>query len=728
MTPSLWLAAVLACAQLGGSGYVKPPEDVPTPRPAASRIVAVTVYQGQALVTREVSVPEGLGVVELVVTPMPATTVENSLYTEGADGLRVLSTRFRTRAVREDTRAEFVALNEEIVKLGREAERINREISVQGDNLRYLDKLEGFTAATLSSLTEKGRLDDAGIINLSQFVMTNRGEKAEAEIDLREQIAVNTKATEFARQRLKELESGQNRVERDAVITIQKTTPEAGSVRLGHLVGSANWWPQYRLRGTTDDASVRLESLAAVVQQTGETWPDVKLTLSTARPSLDAAPPDLLPLKMDVAGTSRRPGIGSDQDDQSRRINAELAKPIEMAFPDQTPLKEVVRYIRQSTSSPAFPGGIPIYIDPDGLQDADKTEASTVAIDLHGLPLRVTLRLLLRQISLTYQVGDGLLMITSPASEDRPASERMMTGMGGGMGGMGGGMGFALEQAQAAGTVALLNRNAAGEQSRELEVGNDPNPNATATMQDGPSVSLNVEGPLSIPSRRDPQLLEVGRSDLPAAYFAQATPVLTPRVYRLARLTNTSDRVLLPGEATVYVGSEFVGRMKLPLVASGEPFTVGFGVDPQVQVSRRLVRKNRTIQGGNQVFTYEFRINLRNYRPAPVEVQLWDRLPTPEAEAVVVTLDRTSSELSADPLYLRTGRADNLLRWDLTVPPTPTGGEPLAVTYEFRLEYARDLPQPRFLSGGLGEAPIGGPAVGGMSGMGGFQSIRPVGH
>ena len=726
MTPSIWLAAGLACAQFGGSGFMTPPEDVPPPRPAASRIVAVTVYQGQALVTREVSVPEGPGVVELVVTPMPATTVENSLYTEGTDGLRVLSTRFRTRAVREDTRAEVVALNEEIVKLGREAERTNREISVQTENLRYLDKLEGFTAATLSSLTEQGRLDDAGVINLSQFVMTNRREKSQAETDLRQQLATNTKATEIARQRLKELTSGQNRVERDAVITIQKTTPESGIVRLGHLVGSANWWPQYRLRGTTDDASVRLESLAAVVQQTGETWPDVKLTLSTARPSLDAAPPDLLPLKMDISGTGSRREFSSNQDEQSRRINAELAKPVEMAFPNETPLSEIIRYIRQSTSSPAFPGGIPIYIDPQGLQEVDTTEASTVAIDLHGIPLRVTLRLLLQQIRLTYEVGDGLLMITSPDSDVKPESVGMMGAMGGGMGGMGGG--FALEQAQAAGTVASLNRDAAGEQSRELQVGNEPGPDETATMQDGPSVSLNVEGPLSIPSRRDPQLLEVGRSDLPAAYFAQATPVLTPRVYRLARLTNTSDRVLLPGEATVYVGSEFVGRMKLPLVASGEPFTVGFGVDPQVQVSRRLVRKNRTIQGGNQVFTYEFRINLRNYRPAPVEVQLWDRLPTPEAEAVVVTLDRTAPELSADPLYLRTGRADNLLRWDLKVPPTPTGGEPLAVTYEFRLEYARDLPQPRFLSGGLGEAPIGGPAVSGMSGMGGFQSIRPSGH
>ena len=103
-------------------------------------------------------------------------------------------------------------------------------------------------------------------------------------------------------------------------------------------------------------------------------------------------------------------------------------------------------------------------------------------------------------------------------------------------------------------------------------------------------------------------------------------------MYRLAKVTNKSDVVLLPGEATVYVGSDFVGRMRLPLVAAGEPFVAGFGVDPQLQVSRRLVHKSRSVQGGNQLFDYEFRIGLRNYRAAAAKVQLWDRLPEPDGK------------------------------------------------------------------------------------------------
>ena len=184
---------------------------------------------------------------------------------------------------------------------------------------------------------------------------------------------------------------------------------------------------------------------------------------------------------------------------------------------------------------------------------------------------------------------------------------------------------------------------------------------SSAAEKDSPSVTFAVAGRLDIPSRRDPQLLEVARIDLAADYFAKAVPVLTPRVYRLAKLTNKSEVVLLPGEATVYVGTDFVGRMRLPLVAAGEPFIAGFGVDPQLQVSRRLVRKSRSVQGGNQIFDYEFRLGLRNYRPGPVKLQLWDRLPKPQGEAVAVNLVKTSVELSTDPAYLRTARTDNLL-------------------------------------------------------------------
>ena len=142
-----------------------------------------------------------------------------------------------------------------------------------------------------------------------------------------------------------------------------------------------------------------------------------------------------------------------DRDEKTKAILAKLNERISMNFGNETPLDDVKKYIEQSTQDEAagLPTGIPIYVDPQGLQDADKTMASTVQISLEGIPLKTTLRLLLKQLNLVYTVKDGLLTITSNSSEDQPTEIRVyqvadlaiiplsLMGGGGGGGGMGGG-------------------------------------------------------------------------------------------------------------------------------------------------------------------------------------------------------------------------------------------------------------------------------------------------
>ena len=113
-----------------------------------------------------------------------------------------------------------------------------------------------------------------------------------------------------------------------------------------------------------------------------------------------------------------------DDERRNQLILAKLGERISMNFPNDTPLADVQKYIEQSTQDEAagLPTGIPIYVDPKGLKAAGATLASTVAINLEGVPLRNTLTLILDQLDLTYIVEGGVLVIRATDQPEPSAS------------------------------------------------------------------------------------------------------------------------------------------------------------------------------------------------------------------------------------------------------------------------------------------------------------------
>lgn len=524
-------AAPLPPPEAAAPPAVTQPDAAPATQPATpSRISAVTVYQGNALVTRDVDVPAGPGLVEMVVNPLPPETIDGSLFTESSDGIHVLTTRYRTRAVKEDTREAVRKLERQIKELQDKAQDIQKQIEVITQNQQFLVKLETFTSATMQQMTDKGNLNAESTLKLAAYVSDTRATDAKKQMDLQHELEANSEAAAFAQRELGELAAGASKTEREAVVVVD-------------------------------------------------------LVLSTAQPTLNAAPPDLFALDITVAG---------------RGVVAQSAG------------------------------------------------------------------------------GAGGVNMSKLESLQNSKSLRMRAQQ-------------ELNRSDAPQAGGYLNAAAASEQYAELLAKEDTDPAAVASAREGPSVAFHLQAKFSVPSRNDQQLVEVTRLDLPPAWFYKAVPILSPHVFRLATLTNQSKYVILPGEATMYLGTDFVGRMNLPLVAIGEQFTVGFGVDPQIQVDRQLANKTRSIQGGNQVLTYDYRIRISSFKDAGAQVQIWDRLPKAEAEMVDVELVHATPDLSTDPEYLRNDRPKNLLRWDLTLKPGTAGEKAAVISYEFKLQYDRNV-------------------------------------
>jgi len=214
---------------------------------------------------------------------------------------------------------------------------------------------------------------------------------------------------------------------------------------------------------------------------------------------------------------------------------------------------------------------------------------------------------------------------------------------------------------------------------------------AEISRTEGISVTYDLPGRLTLPSRSDQQLVTIASIRSQADFTLIATPLLTDFVYLQADLLNNSETVLLPGQASMFRDGEFVGRSRLPQVTIGERFTAGFGIDTQVQVVRELEDKKTRIQGGNRIDTYDYRIALSNYKNKPVELQLLDRLPYTDDSSIKIELEKAEPELSAGSEYLRTARKKGILRWDLKLAPNTIDQNATIVKYSFTMEYDRNM-------------------------------------
>ncbi len=92
------------------------------------------------------------------------------------------------------------------------------------------------------------------------------------------------------------------------------------------------------------------------------------------------------------------------------RIRLGLQQPVTCEFVE-TPLADVVAFLRQAAR-------LPIVIDARSLDDVGLGTDTPVTISLQEIPLRSALRIMLRELDLTFVVRDEVVLITTPESAE----------------------------------------------------------------------------------------------------------------------------------------------------------------------------------------------------------------------------------------------------------------------------------------------------------------------
>ncbi|MGA0542025.1 DUF4139 domain-containing protein [Neotabrizicola sp. VNH66] len=272
--------------------------------PATSRITDVTVYPQGAKITREVTFTlPGAGPHELLVTDLPAATDAALMRLAGEEG--VTFGAFSLRADRLPPRDPALTPAQQAARdTVDQAEAAVRTAQATVDAVRariraaeaqagFLTSFsgavpDGTTPETLRAMAEAV---GAGTLAAAEAVAAAQADLWPAEDALKEAQEALAKA-QAAYDALPAGDQDYTAL----VVAVEAQAAGETTLTMTYYVDSAGWRPSYDLYLTRQGGeALTIDRSVLVTQYTGEDWSGVNLTLSSSRPSEQAAPSALWP-------------------------------------------------------------------------------------------------------------------------------------------------------------------------------------------------------------------------------------------------------------------------------------------------------------------------------------------------------------------------------------------------------------------------------------------------
>ncbi len=525
----------------------------------------VTVYSDRALVTRHGTIQLEAGEHELHINNLPQFIRESLRAAgQGPEGTRILNVDVTTAFYSRPPEEELQTLQKELEQLQQNEQLVQARQNSLRDRRKWLGAL-GEQSHDFARGLAKGQMKPEDCAEFFSFMATQALQDAEAaqalEIELK-----HVQQDIAAKQRELWQKQGNQQPDRlAAVINVELVQAGDLEVEVSYLVQNASWHPQYDVRVQMNEeqsaGEVELTYIGTVQQFTGESWENVNLALSTARPSLASILPRLDPWYLNV---------------------------------------------------PTPPPVAPMAAAPTGAAfHRAKAQFSMGAAS----------------------EGNGFVADVEMAEPVAPV---------------------------AAGV-------------------------ATASVEHtGTALVFHVDRSVDIPSDNSPHKTTIARDSLPCDFDYVSAPAIEEDAHLRATITNTTERILLKGEASIFLSGEYVGTTQVKMTAPTEEFKIFLGIDDSIKVRRELIErgvdKGNLLQNDIRRITYAYRITVHNYARNARKIVLRDHLPVSQHEHIKI------KNQSIQPPPDERSKLEILI-WRFTL---PADGEQ-KIEYRFVIEHAQGL-------------------------------------
>ncbi|KDN36039.1 hypothetical protein RSAG8_11125, partial [Rhizoctonia solani AG-8 WAC10335] len=259
-------------------------------------IDSVTVFQaGRAEVKRRVQLQLKKGQNQITIKRLPNFLAEDSLRVQGTGAAIIFDVvchspspkpQYRRRQVDSDNSDEE---DEEEIEHYNAVEALKNQRNVVENQISFLDGCGRSVERQTSKMEDLEHFLD--LYGSRRDALDKRVAELDSAVKQAEKALWAVKKKKPGRKT-----KGQRRTK--ITVTVMSKEEDEAELVLAYVVSNASWTPIYEIRASVSSSpnspsSIALHYRASLTQATGEDWPEVALTLSTATPYRGASMPTL---------------------------------------------------------------------------------------------------------------------------------------------------------------------------------------------------------------------------------------------------------------------------------------------------------------------------------------------------------------------------------------------------------------------------------------------------
>lgn len=609
----LWICLCLCATTLVGQNKVK----------TTAEKVMLFIDGAQVTRTRQVDIPAGTST--LIFTGLSPYMDAQSMQVSAKGKLTVTavnqqynytdsaSVSQKQQSLQEELKKTEKQQKEQKAELG----LINAEYEILKTNCSVSNKN---TATSLATIKE-----------VNQYYSTQLKTLKSKELAINEKIEELTRKQEQLNAELAQLSGKSLTPMSEIAVNVNAPAACKATFTLNYYVKNAGWFPSYDVRSGSLSEPISIVYKANIFQNTKEDWKNVELSLSSSNPTTGSVAPKLATYWLDYGLAAPRYSLNQNGNSVSGVVLDSEREPIigaNVMIPGTT--IGTITDVNGKYSITIPNGQNQLQFSFIGFQ--------TQTRDIRGNIMNVVLQEDMQMLEEAVVVGYGT---KASASSHRPSTKSIKKAA-------------AIEEEA---SMALNVEQTQGQMGYEFE----------------------IKIPYTIPSDSKPVVAEIGHYEIPASYTYQSTPKIDKDAFLIAQVTDWEKLHLLEGEANVYFENTFIGKSIMNVSQQSDTLSFSLGRDKRIMIQRTKENEytSRKFIGSSQTQSIAWKLSVRNTRPEPVTLTLYDQLPVSRNSNITVTAE----EISGGTL----DEAKGIITWQMTLQP----GEQRELPLRYKVKYPK---------------------------------------